>query len=173
MESESSPVLTRPTNSSATLVMLPTQGMVVGEAISLGMASSCKIASGTSDSMLLARIDCTRNRAYRIWFLAMRPAGAGGPRHSHDVHVHACDNRSMRTTIEMKPEHRARILELAANRGEKGFSTVVAEALELYLEAQGGRTNAIRSALALKGSMRETEAAGLMARTRKIRADWR
>jgi hypothetical protein len=42
----------------------------------------------------------------------------------------------MRTTIEMKPEHRARILELAEQRGEKGFSTVVAEALELYLETQ-------------------------------------
>ena len=79
----------------------------------------------------------------------------------------------MRTTIEMKPEHRARILELAANRGEKGFSNVVAEALELYLEAESGRANAIQGALALKGSMRETEAAGLMARTRKIRADWR
>jgi predicted transcriptional regulator len=79
----------------------------------------------------------------------------------------------MRTTIEMKPEHRARILELAANRGEKGFSTVVAEALELYLETESGRTNAIRRALALKGSMSETEAAGLSARTRKIRADWR
>ena len=60
----------------------------------------------------------------------------------------------MRTTIEMKPEHRARILELAANRGEKGFSIVVAEALELYLAAQRGRTNAIESALALKGSIR-------------------
>jgi predicted transcriptional regulator len=79
----------------------------------------------------------------------------------------------MRTTIEMKPEHRARILELAANRGEKGFSTVVAEALELYIEAESGRTNAIRRALALKGSMRETEAEGLSARTRKTRADWR
>jgi hypothetical protein len=79
----------------------------------------------------------------------------------------------MRTTIEMKPEHRARILELAANRGEKGFSNVVAEALELYLEAGSGRTNAIQSALALKGSMRETEAAGLLARTGRIRANWR
>jgi hypothetical protein len=39
----------------------------------------------------------------------------------------------MRTTIEIKPEHRARILELAATRGDKGFSTVVAEALELCL----------------------------------------
>ena len=79
----------------------------------------------------------------------------------------------MRTTIEMKPEHRVRLLELAANIGEKGFSTVVAEALELYLEGQSGRANAIRSALALKGSMKEAEAAALSARTRKIRADWR
>lgn len=79
----------------------------------------------------------------------------------------------MRTTIEMKPEHRARLLELAANRGEKGFSTVVAEALELYLETQRGRANAIRGALALKGSMSETEASGLLTETRKIRANWR
>jgi predicted transcriptional regulator len=79
----------------------------------------------------------------------------------------------MRTTLEMKPEHRARILELAAARGEKGFSTVVAEALELYLESQGSRTNAIRSALALKGSLSETEAAWLLTRTQRIRANWR
>jgi predicted transcriptional regulator len=79
----------------------------------------------------------------------------------------------VRTTIEIKPEHRARILELAARRGEKGFSTVVAEALELYLTTQTGRTNAIQNALALKGSMKETEAAELLEQTRKIRADWR
>ena len=28
----------------------------------------------------------------------------------------------MRTTIELKPEHRAKLLELAARRGEKGFT---------------------------------------------------
>ena len=89
------------------------------------------------------------------------------------MHVHACDNERMRTTIEMKPEHRARILELAAERGEKGFSTVVAEALEVYLEAQSRRMNAIDGALALKGSMREADAAGLSTRTRGIRANWR
>jgi predicted transcriptional regulator len=79
----------------------------------------------------------------------------------------------MRTTIEMKPEHRARILELAANRGEKGFSSVVAEALEVYLEAQSNRVHAIEGALALKGSMREPEAASLSSRTQGIRANWR
>jgi hypothetical protein len=70
----------------------------------------------------------------------------------------------------MKPEHRARILELAAKRGEKGSSMVVADALELYLDAQKSRTNAIRSALPLKGSMSAKEAAGLAAQTRRIRA---
>ncbi len=89
------------------------------------------------------------------------------------MHVHACDDRSMRTTIEMKPEHRARILELAANRGEKGFSTVVAEALELYLADQTGRRNAKEKALSLKGTMSEAEAASLSTQTRKIRANWR
>jgi hypothetical protein len=35
----------------------------------------------------------------------------------------------MRTTIEMKLEHRAKLLELAAHRGAKGFSELVSEAL--------------------------------------------
>ena len=60
----------------------------------------------------------------------------------------------MRTTIEMKPEHRARLLELAANRGERGLSAVVSEALDLYLNTQTGRVDAVRGALALKGSIR-------------------
>lgn len=48
-------------------------------------------------------------------------------------------------------EHRARVPELAAERGEKGFSGVVAEALDLYLTAQNGRTDAIWVARAMRG----------------------
>jgi predicted transcriptional regulator len=79
----------------------------------------------------------------------------------------------MRTTIEIKPEHRARVLELAASRGEKGFSAVVADALEFYLQAQRDRTKAIRKALALRGSIDEKEATRLRAETREIRTHWR
>lgn len=39
----------------------------------------------------------------------------------------------MRTTIELRPEHRAKLLELSARRGEKGFSSVIAEAIDTYL----------------------------------------
>jgi hypothetical protein len=79
----------------------------------------------------------------------------------------------MRTTIEIKPEHRAELLELAANRGEKGFSSVVAEALDLYLESQASRTRAIRRALQLKGSLGVSEASVLRDRTAMIREEWR
>jgi hypothetical protein len=88
------------------------------------------------------------------------------------MHVHVY-NEIVRTTIEIKPEHRARVLELAASRGEKGFSAVVADALEFYLRAQRARSRAIHKALALKGSIGEKEAARLRADTRSIRAHWR
>jgi len=79
----------------------------------------------------------------------------------------------MRTTIEMKPEHRTRILELAASRGEKGFSGVISEALDFYLSAQSAKKSAIRKALALKGSLSDDEADELRARTTQLREHWR
>jgi predicted transcriptional regulator len=42
----------------------------------------------------------------------------------------------MRTTVEITPEQRARLLELAARQGRKGFSHLVRQALELYLARQ-------------------------------------
>lgn len=79
----------------------------------------------------------------------------------------------MRTTIEMKPEHRARILELAAHRGEKGFSRVVSDALDLYLNTQSARTKSIHKALMLRGVLGESDAHDLLDQSRKIRAHWR
>ena len=42
----------------------------------------------------------------------------------------------MRTTVEITPEQRAKLLELAARQGRKGFSHLVREALELFLARQ-------------------------------------
>jgi hypothetical protein len=63
----------------------------------------------------------------------------------------------------MKPEHRARILEPEPK----------AKQLELCLQDKKGRSKAIGNALMLKGSMSESEASGLSARTRMVRAKWR
>lgn len=67
----------------------------------------------------------------------------------------------MRTTIELRDEHRARLLELAARRGEKGFSRLVAEALDEYLQREERQTEVRQTALAARGSLSEEEGEAL------------
>jgi hypothetical protein len=70
------------------------------------------------------------------------------------VHVQSVpEGLLMRTTIEMKPEHRAKLLELAAHRGAKGFSQLVSEALEAYLRAEADREAQRKRAVLLKGAI--------------------
>jgi hypothetical protein len=63
----------------------------------------------------------------------------------------------MRTTIEMRDEHRAALLEIAARRRLKGFSVLVEEAVESYLKGDAAKGARRRDALALKGSLSPTE----------------
>ena len=79
----------------------------------------------------------------------------------------------MRTTIELKPEHRARLLALAARRGEKGFSSVIAEAVDAYLEGGAANSRTRRRALAMRGKLRREEAERLRQAVVRIREFWR
>jgi predicted transcriptional regulator len=79
----------------------------------------------------------------------------------------------MRTTIEISPEHRARLLELAARRGQKGFSALIEEALELYLTQDAARAARARRALALRGTLTSRDAAQLRAASDSWREHWR
>ncbi len=79
----------------------------------------------------------------------------------------------MRTTIEISPEHRARLMELAARRGEKGFSKLVQQALDAYLRSQTGEEEKRRRALMLKGALDSREAERLRETMREIRESWR
>ena len=89
------------------------------------------------------------------------------------MHAYACHHLAMRTTIEMKDEHRARLLELAARRGEKGFSAIVGEAIDLYLRQLEGDGEIRARALATRGTLSARAAEELAERTRALRADWR
>jgi len=80
---------------------------------------------------------------------------------------------SMRTTVEISPEQRARLMELAARRGEKGFSKLVQQALDAYLRSQAGEEEKRRRALMLKGALDSREAERLRTATREIRESWR
>lgn len=78
----------------------------------------------------------------------------------------------MRTTIDLSPAHRARLARLAAERGEKGFSRFIAEALEAYFDRQASDEGP-DGPRRLRGVLGESEARDLEARVRLIREDWR
>ncbi len=65
---------------------------------------------------------------------------------------------TVRTTIDLKPEHRNRLLELAVRRGEKGLSSVIADAVEFYLQSLAERDPLRRRALDLCGRISASEA---------------
>lgn len=79
----------------------------------------------------------------------------------------------MRTTIEISDEHRAKLLELAAERGAKGFSELVREAIEHYLAENHARRERAAAAIGVLGSLGDDEADALEASVRRIRGTWR
>lgn len=79
----------------------------------------------------------------------------------------------MRTTIELKAAHRARLLELAARRREKGFSSVIAEALDAYFRGNGNGDYIPERARRLRGSLSRKEADHLRRETQTLRKQWR
>lgn len=79
----------------------------------------------------------------------------------------------MRTTVELRNDQRARLLELAARRGEKGFSAVIQEAVDHYLREVDVRDRAVEDAVEALGSFHEDEAAALRERVADARSRWR
>lgn len=79
----------------------------------------------------------------------------------------------MRTTIEIDDGHRAKLLEIAAQRGEKGFSRIIGEALVLYLKSQVSDAERRQRAILLRGALGAREAQQLRSKAAKIRESWR
>jgi metal-responsive CopG/Arc/MetJ family transcriptional regulator len=80
----------------------------------------------------------------------------------------------MRTTVELTDQQRARLLELAARRGEKGFSRLVQEAVDHYLAAEEERERDARHrvAIGVLGSLGEKEAEELRRTSVRLRENW-
>lgn len=79
----------------------------------------------------------------------------------------------MRTTVELSDEIRARLLELAARRGERGFSEIVEEAVARYLKEEEERRRRARDARAVLGSLAEEDAEALEESVKELRSRWR
>ncbi len=79
----------------------------------------------------------------------------------------------MRTTVEITDSQRARLLRIAGERGEKGFSRLVQEALDHYLDEYALKRERIQAALSASGSIDDTTAEEMEASWRKSRESWR
>lgn len=89
------------------------------------------------------------------------------------MHVHAHRFFSMRTTVEIRDEQRARLLEIAARRGEKGFSGLVREAIDRFLEEEDRRDRAVATSIEALGSLDADSANRMRDVARRLRESWR
>jgi hypothetical protein len=78
----------------------------------------------------------------------------------------------MRTTIEMTEAQRAVLVRLAAERGERGFSRLVGEAIDAYLATLGPDRDRLGVG-GLRGALSEDDARELESRVRDLRENWR
>jgi hypothetical protein len=79
----------------------------------------------------------------------------------------------MRTTIELRDDQRARLLEIAARRGEKGFSRLVQEAVDHFLEEEARRDRSVEDALSVLGTLPPARADEIREAARNLRENWR
>ena len=79
----------------------------------------------------------------------------------------------MRTTVEINDEQRARLLQEAARRGEKGFSSIIQEAIDHYFESQSERSERLERARRAVGTLGADEAERLEKDVKSLRRTWR
>lgn len=77
----------------------------------------------------------------------------------------------MRTTVEIRDEQRVALAAIAAKRGLRGYSELVQEAIDLYLDRTEG--DDLDALLTLQGSITDEEADELRRRIDEAWATWR
>jgi hypothetical protein len=77
----------------------------------------------------------------------------------------------MRTTVDIKPEHRNALLALAVRRGKR-FSSVLTEAIEQYLNDERMQVRRRKELLSLAGVLSAKEAMSLRRAVTSLRENW-
>jgi hypothetical protein len=89
------------------------------------------------------------------------------------MHVYVGYYLHVRTTIELTRAQRAMLLKIAAERGQKGFSKLVQEAIDRYINEEADRRKRVDDALKVLGTIDDAFADRLARTSRSIRESWR
>jgi len=79
----------------------------------------------------------------------------------------------MRTTIEISDRHRSILQSLAAQKGLRGYSGIIQEALDYYVEHQTRSADAKRDILKMKGSWKTQETKKIRSKLAELRENWK
>jgi len=78
----------------------------------------------------------------------------------------------MRTTIEISDKHRSILLSLAAQKGLRGYSTIIQEALDFYIARQTRSANTKMDVLKMKGNWEKSETEEVKHNLAELRKNW-
>ena len=79
----------------------------------------------------------------------------------------------MRTTIEISDRHRSVLVAMAAQRGLRGYSEIIEEALEKYIAEQVRDPDTKERVLAMRGSWQRDEIEQTRSRLVELREQWK
>ena len=79
----------------------------------------------------------------------------------------------MRTTIEISDKHRGILLSLAAQKGLRGYSSIIQEALDYYIVHQIKVAGAKRDIIKMKGSWKAEETNRIRYKLTELRENWK
>ncbi len=78
----------------------------------------------------------------------------------------------MRTTIEISDKHRSALLSIAAQKGLRGYSKIIEDAIEQYITDQAKLTEIKDNVLAMKGNWGK-EAEEIKTGIKELRKNWK
>jgi hypothetical protein len=79
----------------------------------------------------------------------------------------------MRTTIELSNDHRSSLHSLAARRGLRGYSKLIQEAVDLYIQEKTAKERNVKPLLQMRGTWNSEDARKFQRNLRKIRRNWK
>lgn len=79
----------------------------------------------------------------------------------------------MRTTIEVSDRHRIILLSLSAQRGLRGYSGIIQEALDYYIEHKIRTKDEKGDILKMKGSWETEETKKIRSNLTELRKNWK
>jgi hypothetical protein len=79
----------------------------------------------------------------------------------------------MRTTIDLSNDHRSSLHSLAARRGLRGYSKLIQEAVDLYIQEMTASEGNAKHLLKMRGTWDKEDTRKFRKKLREIRRNWK